>query len=264
MSRILGQGSFGQVYLALDTHTLVSCAVKCIRTPEPGSKEEELQGREAELHERVSEHDNIVGLWEVFTDSAHTFVVMDLCAGGTLESLIKNGRFIGDDDFLRASFLQILGGIEFCHANGVYHRDIKPQNILCSRGGMELFIADFGLSTSEPFTTDTRVGSKAYMSPGMFYFALHTFVCFVLTVFAECAGTQVHVPRYSTQKSDVWALGIVLVNMVADDQPWQLAATSDYDFAQYLEDPDHIYRILPVSRGVNAIFNDIFQMSTLR
>lgn len=96
-----------------------------------------------------------------------TFLVIEFCPDGDLFlNITERGHYVGNDFLAKALFLQILDAVEFCHSIGIYHRDLKPDNILVTNGGMTVKLADFGLATTEYITSDFGCGSTFYMSPG--------------------------------------------------------------------------------------------------
>jgi serine/threonine protein kinase len=168
LMNILGAGAYGKVYKALDNHSPspVFVAVKCLLKHEPGSRHDIIQRRELALHEQVSGHPNIVRFHNTFSDDTFVYVVLDLCDGGDLFTAITEKQiFIGNNDLVRSTFLQLIDAVHECHKQDVFHRDIKPENILCSKDGT-IFLADFGLSTDDHLSKDFGCGSSYYMSPG--------------------------------------------------------------------------------------------------
>jgi serine/threonine protein kinase len=160
---VLGAGSFGVVYRAVDTRSGAYYAVKRV-------KKTDYITRETKLHKTVSSHPNILTFHREIDDGGHyVFFVYDLCAGD-LHSVIKKYRFFREDELIRDVFVQIIDGLDFCHSRGVYHRDLKPENILVSSqsGEMEVFVADFGLATTSQMT-GSSCGTPCYMSPGMYH-----------------------------------------------------------------------------------------------
>jgi serine/threonine protein kinase len=126
------------------------------------------------------------------------------------------------------------------HSLGISHRDIKPENLVCSDNGTRVRICDFGLATSERKSNEFGCGSTFYIAP-------------------ECLGdwnpSQTH---YDTQRSDIWSLGVILVNLVCGRNPWRIASTSDESFTSFLADPNFLRRILPISDECLYVLAQIF------
>lgn len=138
MMEKLGSGAYGKVYRALDTTVPLNReprhrAIKClVRYPE-GSDKDKLQKREIAIHQRVSGHPNIVTFHGWFEDHSYVYVVMGLYEGGDLFGAITEKRlYDGDPEKIKATFVQILEAVQHCHSLGIYHRDVKPENIICS------------------------------------------------------------------------------------------------------------------------------------
>jgi serine/threonine protein kinase len=149
-------------------------------------------------------------------------------------------QYVGDDELIRSIFLQLIDGVAFLHSLGIAHRDIKPENLVCSDNGTRVRICDFGLATSERKSNEFGCGSTFYIAP-------------------ECLGdwnpSQTH---YDTQRSDIWSLGVILVNLVCGRNPWRIASTSDESFTSFLADPTFLRRILPISDECLFVLAQIF------
>ena len=162
---ILGAGAFGVVYRAIDTRSGAHYAVKCVEK----AHSDHYQTRESQLHSRVSSHPNVLTFHREIDAGHYAFFVYDLCAGD-LYTLIRKLTFFREDELIKSVFIQIIDALDFCHSRGVYHRDLKPENILVSSlsGDIEVFIADFGLATTNKMTASS-CGTPCFMSPGMHY-----------------------------------------------------------------------------------------------
>ncbi|KAK0469847.1 kinase-like domain-containing protein [Desarmillaria tabescens] len=245
---LLGSGAYGKVYRALDTASSPSnpvyYAVKCMFKHEKGTRGDLQQLREFALHAKVAVHPNIVTFHDVIYDHAFVYVVLNLCSGGDLHSAIIEKRlFYKNDELLRTAFLQIIDGVQFCHQQQVFHRDLKPDNILCSADGKEIFLADFGLATHNDQCEHFGCGSMFYKSP-------------------ECLGEKGQ-KTYSTQQSDIWSLGVVLVNLITGRCPWKIARTEDPSFNSSLHEEGYFRRTLPMSPKAVALLKRIFHLDPL-
>ncbi|KAK7457071.1 Serine/threonine protein kinase [Stygiomarasmius scandens] len=221
-------------------------AVKCLLKPSPGTREEATFFNEIRNHSAVSSHPNIVSLHDsVFTDDGsatsnqeYGFLVLEHCNAGDLCDALSCKKFDGDDEAIRAVYLQILDAVKHCHEKGVFHRDLKPENILLRSDGT-IRLADFGLSTTNRVSGKFKCGSGSYMSPGnsSFLEPYHPLTCFMLH--EECTrGPGFESTHYSTLQNDLWSLGIVLLNLLlCSRNPWHAASIEDKRFSQYVKKP---------------------------
>jgi serine/threonine protein kinase len=246
---LLGSGAYGKVYKAIDLTSPCEkpdyFAVKCLLRPKPGSRHENFQLREFALHRLVSSHPNIVGFHKVLYDHTYVYVVLDLCLGGDLFAVITERKVLQhNDELIKSIFLQLLDAVYHCHENSVFHRDLKPENVLCSEDGTLIYLADFGLSTQKKVSEDFGCGSSYYMSP-------------------ECIGKEFKHGKYSTRHSDIWSLGVILINMIAGRNPWRYAMTTDDCFSAFLYNRDFLRSVLPISAQANNILKRIFHLNPL-
>ncbi|KAJ7129552.1 kinase-like domain-containing protein [Mycena epipterygia] len=247
----LGSGAYGIVYKALDTTSPIDnpvyYAVKCLEKHALGTEEAVFQAREVKLHKKVSNHPNVLTIHRHFTERKLIFIVLDFCAGGDLFlAITENHRFHRNTVLVQQAFVQILDAVQHCHDNNIFHRDLKPENILCDTQGdtIRLRLADFGLSTQSRLCSDFGLGSPYYMSPESIN-AEHT------------SGT------YSTRHCDIWALGVILTNMICGRNPWKTAEPKDECFLAFLTDNDFLLKVLPISKGVNTILKRCFRLHPL-
>ncbi|KAI0320333.1 kinase-like domain-containing protein, partial [Amylostereum chailletii] len=232
----LGAGSFGAVYRVVDLQDKREYAVKCILPHQTvvdpskkGSSTLRAFHAEADIHWTVKDHHNIVTLRRTFVERSLLFLVFDLHRGGTLLSTImQRGLFWDNDRMAKWAFVQILDAVQYCHDRGVAHRDLKPENILVSEDGLEYFLSDFGLATTQTECRSFGAGSRPFQSP-------------------ECIGKELREDAYDTRVSDVWSLGILFVTMLTGSLPWRMAHTDDPNFAAYLTDPDFLSTHLPLT-----------------
>ncbi|EJD01201.1 Pkinase-domain-containing protein, partial [Fomitiporia mediterranea MF3/22] len=249
----LGQGGYSVVYLATDSH---SCrpgssnpsrvAIKCLLNTRKCKIV-----REVALHKRAASIPGVVKIFRTFEEGGLFFVVLEYCPNGDLFGVLTEEQlFLGRDRLIKSVFLQLLDTVAAMHKLGVYHRDLKPENILCASSpsmcngqptSLTVLIADFGLATESELSESFGCGSYVYMTPeclaGMYSRAL---------------------PHYSSRAADIWALGVILVNLVCGRSPWKTALLSDPSFRRYIRDVRWLRQMLPLSMPAYHFLNKIF------
>ena len=175
--RPIGEGGFGQVWLAVNRTTGQPRAVKVI--PRTGSNGRDPAGREIASLTRLEanlgcRHPNLLVIHHICETAEHLFYVMDLADDlsgkadpsgpdyrpATLENLLAAGPLDAGDCERYAR--QLLAGLACLHEAGMAHRDVKPANCLFLGG--ELKLADFGLLTAAGLSA-SRLGTLRYMPP---------------------------------------------------------------------------------------------------
>ena len=211
----LGEGGFGKVYKAFDTHRDRFVAIKMAEV-KPHLEEVRLR-KEVEIISKLPTHPNIAYYEECFTFSTfageYDFGVLQYYELGNLEQLLREKQLTIEqkESILR----QILQGIEFLHSQGIIHRDLKPQNILVVNRNGEYIpkITDFGISKkldvnkSSVFTNSLAgAGTLAYASP------------------EQLTGQTIR------KNTDLWSFGVIVCLMFTGKLPFNsgsLAVTSE-------------------------------------
>lgn len=157
LERNLGQGAQGTVYLAHDTRLDRKVAIKLLR-PEQAPKSLD----EARLVSKL-QHPNVVALYDAFVESRRVGLVFEYVDGETLADLLKREGALTPVRAVEL-MLGVLDGLASAHAQGIIHRDIKPQNIMLDRSGRAR-IMDFGVATQSGETGMS--GTVGYMAPEM-------------------------------------------------------------------------------------------------
>jgi eukaryotic-like serine/threonine-protein kinase len=194
----LGGGGAGVVYKAEDVKLERLVALKFLSTYRSASEADTRRFlREARASSAV-DHPNICTVYEVDeTEDGRLFIAMAFCEGETLKRKIERGPLPLPEAVRVAA--QIASGLAAAHDKGIVHRDVKPANVIVASDG-RVKIVDFGiakLADQSRLTRDgTAVGTAGYMAP------------------EQIRGEEID-PR-----TDVWALGAVLYEMVTGRTPF--------------------------------------------
>ena len=170
---ILGEGAMGVVYRGFDPDIRRVVALKTIRHVNGEGTESATQSaarfrNEAQAAGRLM-HPGIVGVYDFGDDGRVAYIAMELVEGHTLSSyLAQKVRFSTTD--IASLSVQLLDALGHAHEHGVWHRDVKPSNVIMMRSG-RIKIADFGIArtdTSGLTMAGGVLGTPMYMAPEQF------------------------------------------------------------------------------------------------
>jgi hypothetical protein len=214
----IGRGSSGVVYHARDTLLGREVALKSFQPPTPspegtatratedgsgagtGSDPHEDLLEEARSAGRLS-HPNVVTIYDVLEGDDDTlYIAMEYVPGRSLQELLAESARSGPLDFERVVDLvsHIASALDYLHAMGMVHRDVKPANILITHDG-RVKLTDFGIAfrgRDEGADDGMVLGTPNYMAP------------------EQILGREI------TPRTDVWSLGVVLYEMLRGERPF--------------------------------------------
>jgi predicted Ser/Thr protein kinase len=195
----IGKGSFGRVYVGLDTQTGRQVAIKALRAedvthdPTIVSRFE----REAEAL-RLLNHPNIVQILDYLRENEHHYIVMEYVEGGTLADMLQQQPQLPLERTLQIG-LDLSDALARAHRLNIIHRDIKPHNVLLARDGTPR-LSDFGVAyigdRARLTQSGATVGTYAYLSP---------------------EGTM---GQPVDERTDIWSFGVLLYEMLAGRRPF--------------------------------------------
>ncbi len=199
---LLGRGSMGEVYRAIDTHNGEPVAVKALDprvvARDPGILERFVREGEAL---RQLDHPNIVRMVAAVEDGGRHYLVMEYIIGGSLQDLLESQRPVRSLPIPRVLeiALDLADALTRAHRLGIIHRDLKPANVLLAEDGTPR-LTDFGIArvSEGPRLTQTGVlvGTPDFLSP------------------EACEGEPID------ERGDIWAFGVLLFEMLTGETPF--------------------------------------------
>ncbi len=231
---VLGQGGMARVYRGLDLRLQRAAAIKVIDTqfradPEYAARFE----REARTIAQL-DHPHIVRLYRYGNVDGLLYMAMQFIPGASLEHVLASYRaeaaFIEPSDACRL-VREVCLALDYAHAQGVIHRDVKPANILLDQQGRAI-LSDFGLALLADVGTRGRIlGSPHYVAP------------------EQALSSAQAVPQ-----SDLYALGIILYEMFTGEVPFQAREPLDVALMQVQDAPRPPRRLRPaLSPALEAV-----------
>lgn len=207
--KVIGEGSYSQVRLATDSTSGKRCALKLFKSTGEDAKK---NLAEAEILESLN-HKNVIRVIDYCADAEYkkdmrtkkvSFIATEIAEKGALFDYMQAARGFSEP-LARAVFSQILEAIEYMHSEGIWHRDIKGENVFLD-ADFGVKIGDMGFATRN-ITESSVTGTNFYMAP------------------------EVHSKQeYNCKAVDVFALGVLLFSMVIGKYPFVTASDSDCKF----------------------------------
>ena len=227
ISKRIGSGGMGEVYLASDISAGRKAALKLLPTQFTGDAERMKRFQQEARAVAGLNHPNILTIYEVGADSSLRYIASELIEGETLRDRLTRGPMQLSEAVDVA--IQVASALAAAHNAGIVHRDIKPENIMLRPDGY-VKVLDFGIAKlaeqEVPVTiprnealllVETNLGSVLgtvrYMSP------------------EQARGAHVD------KSTDIWSLGVVLYEMVTGQPPFTGDTPSDVMFAILEKEP---------------------------
>jgi mitogen-activated protein kinase kinase kinase len=214
---LIGQGSFGCVYLALHAVTGELLAVKQVETPSPGAANSQIDNRKKSMIEalkreigllRELKHPNIVQYLGCSSSTEYLNIFLEYVPGGSVQTMLNSYGAL-PEPLVRSFVRQILTGLSYLHNMDIIHRDIKGANILVDNKGT-IKISDFGISKKiEASNILNGTGGAANnrhrpsLQGSVFWMA-----------------PEVVKQTSYTRKADIWSLGCLVVEMMTGSHPF--------------------------------------------
>ncbi|KAI9040233.1 STE11 family mitogen-activated protein kinase kinase kinase [Aspergillus affinis] len=215
---LIGEGSFGSVFLALHSITGELMAVKQVEIPS-ATKGTEFDKRKNSMvtalkHEiellQGMHHPNIVQYLGTSADDQYLNIFLEYVPGGSIATMLKQYNTF-QEPLIKNFVRQILSGLSYLHSQDIIHRDIKGANILVdNKGGIK--ISDFGIS--KRVEASTVLGSRA-SGTGAGHLHRPSLQGSVYWMAPEVVRQTAH-----TKKADIWSLGCLVVEMFIGAHPF--------------------------------------------
>ena len=217
---LIGEGSFGSVYLALHAVTGELMAVKQVELPNVAKgteSDKKKQNMITALKQEIDlfqglRHPHIVQYLGTSSDESHLNIFLEYVPGGSIAGMLKQYNTF-QEPLIRNFVRQILDGVSYLHGRNIIHRDIKGANVLVDNKG-SIKISDFGISkrssdvTSAPESASGPAGAamslnRPSLQGSVFWMA------------PEVVRQSAH-----TKKADIWSLGCLIVEMFSGSRPF--------------------------------------------
>ena len=180
--RSIGKGSFSRIYLGKHKYTKKVVAIKRIRINLENKDQNLPIEREIQIMKTI-DHPNIVKMYDILRDSTHIYIILEYCQYGDFSKFLNNRAL--KEVWAKSFLIQIAKALQYLKSKNIFHRDIKPHNILLTKK-YKIKISDFGFAKiNNNNLSDTLCGSPLYMAPEILTYKKYT------------------------DKADLWSIGVI-------------------------------------------------------
>ena len=235
--RWIKSGGYGQVFLSKHVYTNKEYAIKQIDTSEFSNEDLYNISRE-NLILRSMVHKNVIRCYNSFAHENKFYTVMDFAEGGELTYLLKDKGALNEDE-AKKIFKQIYEAVCYIHSRNIIHRDLKPNNILfLDKERTHIVIIDFGISGMSNGNQKEKIkaGTTRFLPP-------------------EIVGGE---EFSSSQKLDIWALGVILFLMVEGCYPFNGKNTKEIILA-ILKENIEINKKIKISNALKNLIGGMLE-----
>ena len=215
----IGEGKYGRVFRGIRDHDSFEVAMKYLdfsKLPEDKlTTQVERTLSELDAMKRLGKNDNVVELFDIRLEGTSIVIIMEFCSKGNFRTVLQREAPLTSINAVHKYIYDIVSGLRALRVASIVHRDLKPENILVGGDG-KLKLCDFGMARQlDGYDANRICGTLLYIAP-------------------EVMKRE----KYS-HKIDLWALGVILYEMLVDDHPFLSADVGIDSFAS----PKEIARI---------------------
>lgn len=237
----IGEGAMAEVFKAFDPEINRTVALKVLKEEHCEKEEHKSRFLKEGRAAGALTHPNIVTIYDVGSFEDSPYIMMELLQGETLADTLQQGEKLPLQVVIERG-IQLADALDYAHAKGVVHRDMKPDNIMLDTDGRSVKIADFGIARVEEASKQdsTQVGlvlgTPRYMSP------------------EQASGEELD------GRSDLFALGVIMYEMITGQKAFDAESMHTLILQIVQKDPVPIRQLNgDATVGLQKIVNKLMQ-----